>query len=75
MTTTTHPSGDLDRLMTVSEVAERTRVAPGTLRYWRHGGKQGPKSFSLGARVVYKESDVEAWIAAQYDDAAAKAAS
>jgi predicted DNA-binding transcriptional regulator AlpA len=58
-----------DRLMTTDEVAARTRVAPGTLRWWRHTGKQGPKSFTLGSRVVYKSSDVEAWITTQYTDA------
>jgi predicted DNA-binding transcriptional regulator AlpA len=42
-------------------------VPVATLRYWRHIGKGGPKSFKLGNRVAYKQSDVEAWIEAQYD--------
>jgi DNA-binding transcriptional MerR regulator len=49
-------------LMTLAEVAEATRVAPGTLRYWRHIGGRGPRSFKPGRRVVYMEADVIAWL-------------
>lgn len=52
-------------LMTVPEVADEYRIPESTLRYYRHRG-EGPKSFKLGRRVVYKRSDVEAWIEAQY---------
>jgi DNA-binding transcriptional MerR regulator len=41
-------------LLTVAEVAAMTRLAVGTLRYWRHIG--------LGRRVLYRRSDVEAWL-------------
>jgi predicted DNA-binding transcriptional regulator AlpA len=51
-------------LLTTKEVAEITRLAPETLRYWRWKG-MGPKSFRLGSRVVYRESDVTAWIEEQ----------
>lgn len=51
----------MERLLTTREVAEITRLAPETLRYWRWKGF-GPKSFRLGSRVVYRESDVIAWI-------------
>lgn len=51
------------RYMTIEEVAEFTRLPVNTLRYYRHlGGGKGPKSFRLGARVVYDAKDVEAWI-------------
>jgi predicted DNA-binding transcriptional regulator AlpA len=30
---------------------------------------QGPKSGKLGRRLVYRRSDVEAWIASAFDDA------
>lgn len=53
------------RLLTVDEVAEDTRIPAATLRFWRHKGT-GPKSFKLGRRVVYRESDVLAWVEAQY---------
>lgn len=51
-----------ERLLTVSEVAEMTRLSAATLRYFRHEGTKGPKSAKLGRRVVYRESDVVAWI-------------
>jgi DNA-binding transcriptional MerR regulator len=54
----------MDRLLTTKEVAEITRLAPETLRYWRWKGI-GPKSFRLGSRVVYRETDVLAWIEGQ----------
>lgn len=52
------------------EVAAKLKRPLSTLRYWRHTG-DGPKSFKLGGRVVYKLEDVEQWIEAQYTDAAA----
>jgi predicted DNA-binding transcriptional regulator AlpA len=32
------------------------------LRYWRHIG-QGPKGTKFGRRVLYRRSDVDAWVA------------
>ena len=55
-----------DRLMTMDEVADEYRVPVATLRFYRHRGDLGPKSFKLGRRVVYKQSDCEAWIEQQY---------
>lgn len=52
-------------ILTLPEVSERTRVPLATLRYWRHKGI-GPRSFRVGARVVYKASDVERWLDEQY---------
>lgn len=51
--------------MTTEEVAQQVRRSPETLRYWRHIG-QGPRSFKLGRRVLYRQSDVEAWIESEY---------
>jgi excisionase family DNA binding protein len=53
-----------DDLLTVDEIAAELRVPESTFRTWRSIGK-GPKSFKLGRRVVYRRSDVEAWIAQQ----------
>jgi predicted DNA-binding transcriptional regulator AlpA len=53
-----------DRILTLEEIAERTRTPLNTLRYYRHRG-EGPKTFKLGRRVVGMESDVERWIADQ----------
>ncbi len=49
-----------ERLLTTDEVAAHFRTVPGTVRYWRHVGK-GPRSFKVGRRVLYRESDVKAW--------------
>lgn len=50
--------------MTTVQVSQETGINPGTLRYWR-STNQGPASFSLGKRVVYRRSEVERWIAEQ----------
>jgi predicted DNA-binding transcriptional regulator AlpA len=50
--------------LTTKEVAEMTRLPEETLRYYRHAGNKGPRSFTLGGRrVLYDVADVEAWIA------------
>lgn len=55
------------KILTIRDVADLTRTPEATLRYWRHLGTKGPKSWLLGSRVVYTEEDVEAWLAAQYN--------
>ncbi len=55
----------MDRLLTLNETAELTRLPVATLRYFRHCGT-GPRSAKLGRRVVYREEDVTAWIDAQF---------
>lgn len=55
-----------DKLLTVTEVSELTRLPEATIRWFRHAGK-GPRSAKLGRRVVYRESEVLAWIEAQFD--------
>lgn len=52
---------DPNRLLLTPEVAEITRRSEGTLRYWRHIG-EGPASFRLGKRVVYRAAEVARWI-------------
>lgn len=49
-------------LLTVADVAAMTRLSVGTLRYWRHIGSGGPPSVKLGRRVLYRRTDVEAWL-------------
>lgn len=46
--------------------ADHLNSTPSTLRYWRHIG-MGPVSFKVGRRVLYRKTDVDAWLAAQYD--------
>ena len=55
-----------DRLLTVPEVAEMTRLPEATLRWFRHVGLKGPRSAKLGRRIVYRESEVLKWIDDQF---------
>lgn len=59
-----------DKLLTITEVAELTRLPEATLRWFRHEGTKGPKSAKLGRRVVYREADVLAWIENAFSDEA-----
>lgn len=51
----------------IEQVSERTHVPEATLRYWRHLGDRGPKSFKVGRRVVYRKADVDEWLREQYN--------
>lgn len=53
-----------ESLLMIEEVSERTRVPLSTLRYYRHRG-EGPRSFKIGRRVMYRQEDVDAWIGEQ----------
>ncbi|SHU12293.1 Helix-turn-helix domain [Mycobacteroides abscessus subsp. abscessus] len=55
-------------LMSIDEVSDETGVAVATLRWWRATGGGGPRSAKLGRRVVYRRSDVEAWIDAAFEE-------
>ena len=62
--------------LSTKEASAHINVAEGTLRYWRSRG-EGPPAFRLGAKkVLYRKSDLDAWIESQYantvtgDDAA-----
>ena len=54
----------MSNLLTLEEVAQKTRVPLATLRYWRHAGL-GPATFRLGRRVMAYEAEVENWIEAE----------
>jgi predicted DNA-binding transcriptional regulator AlpA len=58
----------LNEILLLEEVSEMTRLPRATLRFYRHRGQGGLKSFRLGNRVVYKRTDVEAWIESRYND-------
>lgn len=53
-----------DPLLTIEEAAKRLRTTKGVLYKWRYERK-GPRSFKNGARVVYFESVIEEYLAAQ----------
>jgi predicted DNA-binding transcriptional regulator AlpA len=56
----------LSEILLLEEVAELTRLPKATLRFYRHRGEGGPKSFKIGNRVCYRRSDVLDWIESQY---------
>jgi excisionase family DNA binding protein len=58
----------VDKLMFVGEVAERLRCSEGALRWKMHAGT-APKHAKLGGRVVFRESDVESYIEAAFEEA------
>lgn len=50
--------------LTTEQLSELTGIPQPTLRYYRHAN-QGPASFRLGRRIVYRREEVMRWIAAQ----------
>ncbi|ROZ53526.1 DNA-binding protein [Rhodococcus sp. WS1] len=54
-----------EKYLTTKHVSDLTGVPTATLRYWRHINA-GPESMVMGpARVVYKLSKLNEWLAAQ----------
>lgn len=67
------PKNELGLLHT-DEVSQRTGIPVETLRWWRKRNQgEGPPSARLGRRVVYRQSDVDAWVQAQFDNDAKSA--
>lgn len=54
----------LREFLNTREVSDMTGIPVGTLRFWRHK-RQGPESFALGKKVMYRRSEVTRWIAEQ----------
>ena len=48
--------------LTPDELAQRYRIPKPTAAKWRWNGS-GPTFVKLGSRVLYREADVESWIA------------
>lgn len=48
-------------LLNLEDVSALLQVPVATLRYWRQRG-EGPPSFRLGKRVMYRRADVGAWV-------------
>jgi predicted DNA-binding transcriptional regulator AlpA len=51
-----------EKLLTLPEVSELLRVPVKTLRYWKREGR-GPTAVRLGTRLVYRQSEVDQYIA------------
>lgn len=54
----------VEKLLTVNAVSEIVGLAPGTLAKRRLTG-DGPPFIKLGARVLYPEADLRAWMTSQ----------
>jgi predicted DNA-binding transcriptional regulator AlpA len=52
----------MERLLHERELAEHLYTPVPTLRYWRSIGA-GPRYVKAGKRILYRESDIEAWLA------------
>lgn len=50
-----------DQLLTIEEAAEYLRTNVSTMRYWQAIDK-GPKSFKLGVRRLYRQSQLDEFI-------------
>lgn len=50
--------------LNLPKAAEYLGISPNTLYVWRHR-RQGPPSFRMGRRVMYRISALDEWIAEQ----------
>jgi excisionase family DNA binding protein len=55
---------DPPTLLTTSEAAAHLRLSPRTLEAWRLRGG-GPRYRKLGDRVLYTQTDLDAWLETQ----------
>jgi len=55
----------MNDILNTDEVSNYLGCSTETLRYWRQRGT-GPKWFKLGHRVMYRRTDLEAWIGDAY---------
>ena len=51
----------LPELLTVTEVAAYLGVPVSTIHFWR-GKKQGPRACKVGRRLMFRATDVAAWL-------------
>ncbi|MFE3881909.1 helix-turn-helix transcriptional regulator [Streptomyces lydicus] len=50
--------------LNLAKAAEYLGISPNTLHVWRHR-RQGPPSFRMGGRVMYRISALNEWVIAQ----------
>ncbi|WP_310717500.1 helix-turn-helix transcriptional regulator [Streptomyces lydicus] len=50
--------------LNLTKAAEYLGISPNTLYVWRHR-RQGPPSFRMGGRVMYRISTLDEWVIAQ----------
>lgn len=51
--------------LNLKEAAQFLGIAYKTLRNWRYEGRPAPPFYMIGTKVVYKLSDLEAWMEAR----------
>jgi hypothetical protein len=56
--------GNPNRL-TTGQASEWLGLPEATLRWYRHRGDRGPRSYQLGSRIFYDLGDLEQWERAQ----------
>lgn len=56
------------KLLTIPEVAELLGKSKRSVE-WMVYAKTGPRSAKIAGRRVFRESDIEAWIDAQFEEA------
>ncbi len=56
-----------EKLLTIDEVSAALRVPVKTLRYWKREGR-GPQPRRLGTRLVYRQSEVDQFVAELFAD-------
>jgi DNA-binding transcriptional MerR regulator len=59
----------MSQILGIEQLAEELNTSINTVRYWRTIG-YGPRSARIGRRVVYRRADVDAWVDAQFEEAA-----
>jgi len=56
----------MDRLMSVTEVAEMLGIPVATLYGWRSRG-EGPPGYRIGRHIRYRRAAVESWLLTRAD--------
>lgn len=58
-----------DRILFIDEVAASLRTTESTVRYWiATKNEDMPKYAKIGRRIVFRQSDVDAWLNAKFAD-------
>jgi hypothetical protein len=52
---------DKPKRLSTQQAADWLGLPEATLRWYRHRGDRGPRSYQLGSRVFYDLADLEAW--------------
>lgn len=59
-----HPSRHETSFLNLQDAANYLGISPNTLYVWRHR-RQGPPSFRMGRRVMYRITTLDQWVREQ----------